>query len=393
MKKFLALALALVMMLAVFAGCSNKDDKEETGGSDTATFKIGCTGPLTGEAAIYGSAVKAGAEIAVEEINENGGINGMQIEFSCMDDVSDGETAVNAYNNLMDWGMQVLVGPVTTGPALSVSENAYTDRVFTLTPSASSTDVTNGKDNVFQVCFTDPAQGTEAAEYMLENHADSKIAAIYKNDDAYSQGIFDAFKSVLADGGVELVYEGTFTTDTSTDFSVQLAAAQAAGADVLFLPMYYQPASVILAQAKAANYSPLFFGVDGMDGILTLDGFDTALAEGVKVLSPFSADETDDATVSFVEKYKEKTGETPNQFAADAYDCIYAIKAAYEAAAEAGLSMDTTEELCDALVATFTDPDFSVDGLTGSGMTWGENGQVSKSPKVYTITDGKYVLD
>ena len=391
MKKWISLLLAVCMLFSLVAcgGSGDKDTADDTDTSgetaDAGTYVFGGIGPLTGEAAIYGNAVKNGAQIAVDEINALGGV---QIELKFQDDVADGETAVNAYNKLLDDGMQVLVGPVTTGSAIAVSAKLYEDRVFGLTPSASSPDVTSGKDNMFQLCFTDPNQGVAAADYIAENRADSTVAVIYRNDDAYSQGIRDAFVAELKANGMEAAYEGTFTKDTATDFSVQLTAAQSAGADLVFLPIYYQPASVILSQADAMGYAPTFFGVDGMDGILTLEGFDTSLAEGVTVQSPFSADATDDATVSFVEKYVALAGETPNQFAADGYDCVYAL---YNALNEAGCTPDmSAEDICEALVATFTGG-FSVDGLTGSNMTWSANGEVSKAPNIYVITDGKYV--
>ena len=391
MKKWISLLLAVCMLFTLVAcgGSGDKDTADDTDTSgetaDAGTYVFGGIGPLTGEAAIYGNAVKNGAQIAVDEINALGGV---QIELKFQDDVADGETAVNAYNKLLDDGMQVLVGPVTTGSAIAVSAKLYEDRVFGLTPSASSPDVTSGKDNMFQLCFTDPNQGVAAADYIAENRADSTVAVIYRNDDAYSQGIRDAFVAELKANGMEAAYEGTFTKDTATDFSVQLTAAQSAGADLVFLPIYYQPASVILSQADAMGYAPTFFGVDGMDGILTLEGFDTSLAEGVTVQSPFSADATDDATVSFVEKYVALAGETPNQFAADGYDCVYAL---YNALNEAGCTPDmSAEDICEALVSTFTGG-FSVDGLTGSNMTWSANGEVSKAPNIYVITDGKYV--
>ena len=407
MKKFFSLVLAMLMCVCLMAGCGQAEDPveepseapasgepaaeepsgEEEPAAEGAAFKFGGVGPLTGDNAIYGTAVMNGAQIAVDEINAAGGINGYQIDFDFQDDVSDGETSVNAYNNLMDNDMQVLVGPVTTGPAISVSSVAYEDRVFTLTPSASSPDVVAGKDNVFQLCFTDPNQGMGSATYMAANMPDSKIAVIYRNDDAYSQGIRDTFVAECENQGLEIVYQGTFTNETATDFSVQLAGAQSAGADVVFLPIYYQPASIIFAQADAMGYEPTFFGVDGMDGILTMPNFDMSLAEGVMVLTPFSADATDERTVSFVTKYSEQFGETPNQFAADGYDCVYALKQALEAA-DANPEM-TNEELCDALVAQFTSMSF--DGLTGSGLTWGADGTVSKLPMAVVIHDGAYV--
>ena len=403
MKKVISLVMVMAMVMCLMAGCGSttetadpteapaETEAEADTTADTASeggsFYIGGIGPITGDNAIYGMAVMNGAQIAVDEINAAGGINGYPIEYKFEDDVADGETAVNAYNNLMDWGMQVLVGPVTTGSAISVSAKVYEERVFALTPSASSPDVTAGKDNMFQLCFTDPNQGSGAAVYMGANMADSKVAVIYRNDDAYSQGIRDTFVAEAANQGLEVVYEGTFTEDTATDFSVQLTAAQAAGADVVFLPIYYQPASVILAQANAMGYTPTFFGVDGMDGILTLEGFDTSLAEGVMVLTPFSADAQDELTKTFVAEYNERYGETPNQFAADGYDCVYALKQAME---NAGCTPDmSAEEICNAMVEQFTSMSFS--GLTGTDMTWSTAGEVSKMPVAVVIENGVYV--
>ena len=402
MKKFAAFVLVFAMCVCLMAGCGSSsapaateapaaaDSAADNTASDTASagvFKFGGVGPLTGAAAIYGQAVKNGGQIAVDEINAAGGINGAMIEYKFEDDVSDGETSVNAYNNLYDWGMQVLAGPVTTGPSISVAAKVNEDRVFMLTPSASSPDVTSGKDNVFQMCFTDPNQGTGSATYITANMPESKIAIIYQNDDAYSQGIRDNFVAEGSANGLEVVYEGTFTKDTMTDFSVQLTGAQAAGADLVFLPIYYQPASVILTQANAMGYAPLFFGVDGMDGILTLDNFDLSLAEGVMVLTPFSADAQDERTQNFVSEYVERFGETPNQFAADEYDVIYALKQALE---ESGCTPDmSAEEICDALVSAFSTMTF--DGLTGTGMTWNAEGEVSKMPAAVVIKDGVYV--
>ena len=387
-KKLLSLVMAAAMVLGL-AACGSSADTADTGSDNSAsgtTFKIGTIGPLTGENAIYGLAVANGAKIAVEEINASD--SSIKFELQSQDDVADGETSVNAYNKLMDWGMQLLAGPTTTGAAQAVSAVANTDRTFMLTPSASSTDVIDGKDNVFQVCFNDPNQGTGSADYMAENMPDAKIAIIYRNDDAYSQGIHDTFVTEAAAKGLNVVYEGTFTKDTATDFSVQLTGAQSAGADLVFLPIYYQPASVILNQANAMGYAPTFFGVDGMDGILTMEGFDTSLAEGVMLLTPFSPDAQDERTQNFVKSYQEAFGDTPNQFAADAYDAVYILKAALEAA-ECTPDMSSTD-ICEAVVAVM--PTLSVDGLTGAGMTWDASGAVSKDPMAVVIENGTYVL-
>ena len=340
---------------------------------------------MTGGSAIYGEGAQNAIAMAVEEINASDST--VKFTFLKQDDEADGEKALNAYNTMMDNGMQVLVGPTTTGASIAVADACYNDRTFMLTPSASSPDVTKDKDNVFQVCFTDPNQGISSADYIAENMPDAKIAVLYRNDDAYSQGIHDTFVKEATEKGMSVVYEGTFTNDSATDFSVQLAGAQTAGANLVFMPIYYQPASIILAQAKAMGYAPTFFGVDGMDGILTMPGFDASLAEGVMLLTPFSVNSEDAATQSFVKTYTEKYGVEPNQFAADAYDGVYIVKAALE---KAGCTADmSNEEICDALVSAMTSLKFT--GLTGTDMTWNAEGQVSKAPTAYVVKDGQYV--
>lgn len=399
MKKFLCIALALVLMLGCFAACGDTGSGTESPAPETDTpdnttpdadvpaegaIKIGGTAPLTGGAAIYGNAAKNGAAIAIEEINALGGL---QFELKYEDDEHDPEKAVNAYNALKDWGVQVSLGSVTSKPAEATSVMNYEDRIFALTPSASSTAVIEGKDNVYQMCFTDPNQGSASAQYIFDQQLGEKIAIIYKNDDVYSMGLYETFIEKAEELGLEIVSETTFTAATETDFSVQIADAKNNGADLIFLPMYYTPASLILTQASAIGYEPKFFGVDGMDGILTVEGFDTALAEGVMLLTPFNADAEDAKTQSFVEKYKEKFNEIPNQFAADGYDCVYAI---YEACTAAGVTADmSASEICDLMIAQFTSMTF--DGLTGDAMTWEASGAVSKAPKGMVIQDGAYV--
>ena len=408
MKKFkkgaaLVLSLAMVMGMTACGSSTSSSAAEATGSepaastaenatgtSNGAAIKLGGIGPLTGAAAIYGNATKYGTELAVEEINALGGI---QFEIKWEDDEHDPEKSVNAYNNLKDWGMQMLVGTTTTAPCVAVSAETNSDHMFELTPSASSTDVIGAddarKDNVFQMCFTDPNQGTASAEYISEKKLGTKIAVIYNNSDAYSTGIYNKFAAEAEKLGLEIVSATTFTDDTANDFSVQLGEAKSAGADLIFLPIYYTPASLILKQAKGMGYDPKFFGVDGMDGILDLEGFDTSLAEGVMLLTPFSADASDEKTQNFVSKYKEKYGDTPNQFAADAYDCVYAI---YEACQKAGVTADmSVSDICDKMIETFTSSDFTFDGLTGGGMTWAATGEVSKEPKGMEIKDGAYV--
>ena len=395
-KKLLSLALAGMMVLGLAACGGNGGDTSSDASTDSSTdssaaaptgaaFKLGGTGPLTGAAAIYGVAAKNGATIAVEEINAKGG--DIQFDLRYEDDVHDAEKAVNAYNTLKDWGMQLSLGSVTSKPCEATAAENYSDRIFALTPSASTVAVTADKDNVFQMCFVDPNQGTASAQYIAEQKLGTKIAVIWKNDDVYSTGIHDKFVAEAKTKGLQVVSDNTFTDASANDFSVQLNDAKSKGADLVFLPMYYQPASLILTQANAMGYAPKFFGVDGMDGILTMEGFDPKLAEGVMLLTPFNADATDEKTASFVKKYKEQFGETPNQFAADAYDCVYAYKQALE---NAGATPDmSAEDLCDKMIEQFTSMTF--DGLTGEGMTWDETGAVSKSPKGMVIKNGAYV--
>lgn len=378
MKKIVCLMLAMLMVIGCIAvsGCGKK--------VENTVIKIGATGPLFGGAAQYGTACKNAAEIAVEEINALGGL---QFEIKYEDDTHDAEKAVNAYNSLKDWGMQISLGSVTTAPAQATSVLNFEDRIFAITPTASGYDVVDGKDNVYQMCFIDPTQGTASADYIASKGLGSKIAVIWKNDDPYSKGIYDTFIAKAAELGLEIVSDTTFTSDSQSDFSVQVLDAKNNGADLVFLPMYYDAASQILIQAHKEGYAPKFFGVDGMDGILTLKGFDPALAEGVMLLTPFNADASDEQTRSFVKKYREKYNEIPNQFAADAYDCVYAI---YQACKAGGVKPSmSASEINDIMMQQFSTMTF--DGLTGKNATWNADGTIVKSAGGMIIENGVYV--
>lgn len=395
MKKYLALAMAFVLVAAVFAGCGNSSAGTATTApaapagdaapAGTGTVKIGMSGPLTGGASAYGLAVKAGMEVAVEEINAKGGL---QIEFNAQDDEADGEKAVSAYNVLKDWGMQVMAGQVTTGSALAVAPESTADNMFNLTPSASAESLALTGDNIFQMCFTDPNQGASAAELVSTKFAGSKVGIIYDSSDDYSSGLYKGFSEKAAELGVEVVATTSFTADNKADLSTQVTQCKDAGADLVFLPIYYTEASQILSYANKIGYAPKFFGCDGMDGILTVEGFDTALAEGLVLMTPFDANASDEATQSFVTKFKEKMdGLVPNQFAADGYDVIYAI---YNGLTNAGATgSESAEELCTMLKEQFAT--MTVDGLTGTGMHWDANGMISKAPAAVVIENGVYV--
>lgn len=399
MKKVFALVLALMMVMGMLAGCqSGSPDAPSTtpkttgtvpgdtqpAGDAAAPVKIGLSGPLTGGAAVYGTAVEAGMEIAVEELNALGGL---QIEFRSQDDEHDGEKALNAYNQLKDWGMQIFAGTVTTGPALAVAPETNADRIFMLTPSASAVEVVDAGDNVFQICFTDPNQGLGSADLMAAMNLGQKIGVIYDSSDAYSTGIYKSFIAEAEKKGLNIVCTATFTGDNKSDLSTQVTMCQDNDCDLVFLPFYATEAAQVLTYANKIGYSPIFFGCDGMDGILAVEGFDTALAEGLVMMTPFAADAADEATQSFVAKYQEKMGEVPNQFAADGYDVIYSL---YAACVAAGIDGTTpADEACGKLIEWFTSNTF--DGLTGTGMTWGADGMVSKIPTAVVIQDGVYV--
>ena len=389
MKKLISLTLAAAMTMSLLAGCgSNSSAGTDSADASVETFKIGGIGPITGAGAVYGIAVKNGAELAIKEINEAGGINGYQIEYNFQDDELDNEKSVNAYNTLKDWGMNMLVGSVTSGCCVAVAAESKNDNMFQITPSGSSVDCIEGNDNVFQVCFTDPNQGVGAADYIGENNLASKVAVIYDSSDVYSSGIYAKFKEEAATQNFEIVSEEAFTADNKTDFSVQLAKAQEAGAELVFLPIYYTEASLILKQADSMGYAPKFFGCDGLDGILGVENFDTSLAEGVMLLTPFAADAQDDLTKKFVSAYETAYNDTPNQFAADAYDAVYAIKAAAEKGDVA--PSDGVSGICDKMKAAMQE--ITVNGLTGEGMNWAADGTVNKAPKAMEIKNGAYAL-
>ncbi len=386
MKKVLATLMAALMVAAMFTGCSSsKPATETTAAAAAGTVKIGMSGPLTGGASAYGLAVKAGMEVAVEEINAKGGL---QIEFNAQDDEADGEKAVSAYNVLKDWGMQVMAGQVTTGSALAVAPESTADNMFNLTPSASAESLALSGANIYQMCFTDPNQGASAAELVSTKALGTKVGVIYDSSDDYSSGLYKGFSDKAAELGLEIVATTSFTADNKADLSTQVTQCQDAGADLVFLPIYYTEAAQILSYANKIGYAPKFFGCDGMDGILTVEGFDTTLAEGLALMTPFDANASDEATQSFVAKFKEKMdGLVPNQFAADGYDVIYAL---YNAMTAAGITgSESASEICTALEAQFAT--MTIDGLTGTGMHWDENGMISKAPAAVVIENGVYV--
>ena len=399
MKRMMCAAMAAAMTVSLAAcGGSNStaettaaaggaaDSAEDSGAaSSDAVFVIGGSGPLTGGSALYGTAVQNGGQVAVDEINANGGINGYQVKWLFEDDEADGEKAINAYNTLKDGGMQMFVGTTTSGACMSVIAETENDNMFQITPSGTTADITKPA-NVYRMCFSDPAQGTKSAQYIAENGVAQKVGVIYDNSDTYSSGIYENFVKEAQNQGLEVVGAESFNSESKTDFKTQLQKLKDAGAELVFLPFYYTEASLVLKQADEMGWAPKFFGCDGMDGILDLPDFDTSLAEGLMLLTPFSADAEDELTQNFVAAYEEAYGETPIQFAADAYDCLYVIKAAAEAA-DITPDMEISD-MCEAMKTAMTE--VTLDGLTGQGISFDENGEPNKAPKAVVIENGAY---
>lgn len=377
MKKALAVALAAVTLTAAFASCGTK--------KNDGLF-IGGIGPTTGGAASYGQGVKNGAKLAVDEINANGGVNGMKLVFDFQDDEHDAEKSVNAYNTLKDKGMQLLMGTVTSAPCVAVAEKTHEDNMFQLTPSGSSVECTK-YDNAFRICFNDPNQGGASAKYIAQNNLAKKVAVIYDSSDVYSSGIYENFAAECKAQNIEVTTAQAFTKDSNNDFAVQLQKIQASQPELIFLPIYYKEAALILTQANTAGMKIPFFGCDGLDGIIGQLGENKALAEGVMLLTPFAADAKDEATQKFTAAYMAAyNNETPNQFAADAYDAIYTIKAALEKAEVKDVNISATA-LCDLLKKAMTQ--ITVPGVTGT-MTWDATGEPTKEPKAMKIQNGAY---
>lgn len=381
-KSFAAVTAAAIMAAAV-TGCDNGNSgSNDNSGSGENVLVIGSIGPITGGAAVYGNAVMNGAQLAVNEINAAGGVNGMTLKLDFQDDEHDAEKSVNAYNKLKDNGMKLLVGTVTSAPCVAVSAEAAKDNMFLLTPSGSSLDAISAGDNCFRVCFTDPGQGKIAADYIADNALATKVGIIYDSSDVYSTGILEGFKAQAAARNLEVVAEEAFTSEAKTDFSIQIQKVMSSGADLLFLPIYYQEASLILRQAEDAGMDMTVFGGDGLDGLIDQLGDKVAIAQDVLVLTPFAASSPDEKSAAFTKAYGELTnGEVPIQFAADAYDAVYAIKMALEKAGISDASMSASD-ICNAVKVAMTE--ITLDGVTGS-TTWTADGEPTKAPQVMKI--------
>ena len=390
LTKLLSLVLCLAMLFSL-AACASKDDTTTDTSSDTTdtadttsdgekTVRLGLIGPMTGDNANYGTSTRDGAQIAVDEINEAGGVNGYTFVLDTQDSQGDPDSAVSAYGKLMDSGMNVSLGCVLSGEAQSVITAAVEDGILIVTPTSSAVACIEGNPNAFRVCFNDAAQGTASADYIADNNLGTKIAVFYQSDIDYSAGLYETFQAEAANRGLEIVEEQTFTAGSNTDFSTQINAIRDSGCELVFLPIYAAEASTFLTQAAGKLDGVTFFGCDGLDGIQTKVS-DTSLIEGIMMLTPFAADAEDAATQSFVEKYVPVHGTEPDQFAADGYDAVYIVKAAMEQCGKTPADADFNEAMVAAMY------EIQVEGLTGT-MTWDENNEPNKPAKAMVFHDG-----
>lgn len=378
--KFVSVLMAIAMLAACVTGCAS----ESAQNSDA--LLIGGIGPLTGDYANYGISTRNGAQLAVDEINAAGGVNGMKLALDFQDSAADPDSAVNAYGKLLDNGMKVSLGGTFSGETASIVAAAAQDDIMILTPTASADKSIEGNDKAFRVCFTDSSQGTASADFMADNNLPSKVAVFYQSDIDYSVGLFNAFEAECAVKGIDIVSVQTFTLDTNTDFTTQINEIKASGAELIFLPIYAAEASTFLTQAAGKfDSNIIYFGCDGLDGILGKVS-DTTYVENVMMLTPFAADAEDENVKAFVAAYEKAYNATPDQFAADGYDAVYTIKAALE---HAGVTDVADKEMTSKLVAAMQQ--ITVNGVTGT-MTWTAEGETVKPARAMIIHDGVAVL-
>lgn len=378
MKKRILAALMALAMLGAFSGCSNTGDGgSASGGSDSDTIRIGGLAPLTGDAASYGVAVNNAIQMAVEDINANGGIDGKQIEYIYYDEKGDTTEATNAYNKLVqDDKVVAIIGDVTTKPTLAVAQTSQQDNIPIITATATAAEVTLTGPNIFRACFTDPFQGELMASYASEKLGATKVAVLSDMADDYSSGIAEAFVAKAEELGMQVVADEKYQ-DGDVDFKSQLTNIKGQNPDVLFLPVYYEDLRLISAQAKEVGVTAQLCGADGWDSVLT-DNFDSSVLNGGVFCSQYSTESTDERVQSFISAYKEKYEMDPNMFAVLAYDATNMMA---QAISDAG-STDS-QAIIDAMAA------LEYDGLTGH-MTFDEDRNPKKSAVIVSIQDNAY---
>lgn len=366
--RILAVVACVAMLATGLTACN--------GGSSSAKYVLGATGPLTGDASAYGISVKQGAQIAIDEINAAGGLNGVEFEFIMKDDKADAEDAATAYDQLMDAGMQIAIGSVTSGACESFAAKSAEDNLFFMTPSASAATVIEGRDNAFRVCFGDPDQGVLAAQELTSKY--TKIGCIYDTSDTYSSGVYDAFKTEMENLNAEFTTK-TFDKENNKDFSTQVEALK--DCEVIFLPIYYTEAGLIARACSAKGIAADILGCDGLDGVA--DQIDSTVTNSIRYITPFDVNSTESNVANFVKKYEEKYNAKPDQFAADGYDAVYAIFNAMKAAGVDNPAISASD-LCEAVKKAIVDSSFVYAGVTGQ-MTWDASGAATKVPQIVNV--------
>jgi len=377
-KKILALILVAVLTAGLLSGC---------GPNDTGTLKVGGIAPMSGSLATYGISLQRGAQLAAEEINALGAV---QFDLRFEDDENDPEKSVAAYRSLEEWGMKVFLGSATSAPNVATSGLSNADLIFTFNPTESSTEALGGtsstprREHVFQMGLSDAGQGDFSAQYLKGQFPDSKVAVLYESDNPFSTGACNSFQTTAGALGLNIVSISSIS-DSNDDFTAQLTAARDSGADLVFLPVYYDTAALVLTQANKLGYSPSFFGTDGMSQILSADDFDPALAENLMFIASFLPIASDGATKKFIEAYQAKYNELPNQFAAAAYDSIHAIYGSLYLSQ--GLSTMNRDQLTP-LMTELVGGTLVFTGLSGDDLNWDETGTSPRQSRVAVIRDG-----
>ena len=362
------------MMLIGGCGKSGEVAKPET-------IKIGGMAPLTGALAIYGVTTTNGAELAVKEINENGGILGKKIEYIMLDTKGDSTEAVMAYNKLVDEKVAGIIGEITSKPTLAVAEVAVQDNMPLITPTGTQVDITEAGPNVFRVCFTNPYQGKVLAITSKERLGADTVAVMLNNSSDYSDGITKAFIEESEKLGMKVMgVEGY--SDGDKDFRPQLTKLATMNPDVVLIPEYYEQAALIATQAREVGVKSIFVGSDGWDGIAkTLDKSSYSAIENSYFTNHFSMEDQSEKIQNFLKDYRETYKEDPSAFSALGYDAIYMMKSAIE---KAGTT--DKQKVVDALKG------IEYDGITGY-LTFDDHNNPVKAVTVLKIENGKYIFD
>ena len=360
----------------IFAACGGEKKVPET-----TTVKIGGLAPLTGSLAIYGVTTTNGAELAVKEINANGGINGKQIDYIVLDTKGDATESVMAYNKLVDDKVAAVIGDITSKPTVAVAEIAAQDNMPMITPTGTQVDITEAGPNVFRVCFTNPYQGTVLATLAKERFGAQTAGILVNNSSDYSDGIAKAFTEQAEKLGINITVKEGYA-DGDRDFRAQLTKISTVNPDVLLIPEYYEQASLIAAQAREMGVKSIFVGSDGWDGISkTLDETAYKVIENSYFTNHFSMQDDSPKIQNFIKAYKDTYKEDPSAFSALGYDAIYMMKEAIEKAGST-----EKQAIVDALKG------IEYDGITGY-LTFDENNNPVKAVTILKIQNGEYVFD